>query len=170
MPRRNIYWLITVQWLAHFADEWIFGLPAWCTRHFEPAPDSFWIGMMTVLTVPMIALGWAASRPSAGSAIRLFCAGVQMLFFSNAFFHLITTFVFGEYSPGTATAVALALPLSLLVWRAVLREPGVTGRSFTTALAAGFVFHGLLLLNLLVDKSGWVAGSAQTLSAPYFFL
>ena len=26
---------------------------------------------------------------------------VQMLFFSNAFFHLITTTVFGEYSPGT---------------------------------------------------------------------
>jgi len=34
---------------------------------------------------PMIVLGWAASRPSAGSGIRLACAGVQMLFFSNAF-------------------------------------------------------------------------------------
>ncbi len=51
---------------------------------------------MFVLTVPMIMVGWTASRPAAGSGIRLFCAGVQMLFFSNAFFHLITTFVFGE--------------------------------------------------------------------------
>ncbi len=158
MQGRNIYWLITAQWLAHFADEWMFGLPAWCTRHFEPLPGSFWISMMTVLTVPMIILGWTASRPSAGSGIRLFCAGVQMLFFSNAFFHLITTYVFGEYSPGTATGVILFLPLSLLLWRAVLREHGVTKSSFTTALAAGFVFHGLVLLNLLVDKSGWVAG------------
>ena len=158
MQGRNVYWLITVQWLAHFADEWMFGLPAWCTRHFAPAPASFWVPMMAVLTVPMIMVGWAASRPAAGSGIRLFCAGVQMLFFSNAFFHLITTFVFGEYSPGTATAVVLSLPLSLLLWRAVLREPGVTKSSFAAALVAGFVFHGLVLLNLPIDKSGWVAG------------
>jgi hypothetical protein len=153
---RNVYWLITAQWLAHFADEWILGLPAWCARHFEPLPDFFWIAMMTLLTVPMIMLGWAASRSSAGSGIRLFCAGVQMLFFSNALFHLITTFVFGEYSPGTATGVVF-IPLSLLLWRAVLREPEVTNSSFATALIAGFVFHGLVLLNLLVDKSGWAA-------------
>ena len=44
------------------------------------------------------------------------------------------------------------------LWRIVLREPEVTKSSLTTALVAGFVFHGLLLLNLLVDKSGWVAG------------
>lgn len=47
--------------------------------------------------------------------------------------------------------------LAPLLWRAVLREPGVTKSSFTTAWVAGFVFHGLVLLNLLVDKSGWVA-------------
>ena len=119
MQARNVYWLITLQWLAHFADEWMFGLPDWCTRHFAPAPASFWVPMMTVLTVPMIMVGWAASRPAAGPGIRLFCAGVQMLFFSNAFFHLITTFVFGEYSPGTATAVGLSVPLSLPIWREV---------------------------------------------------
>jgi len=77
-----------------------------------------------------------------------------MLFFSNAFFHLITTFVFEEYSPGTATGIVFLL-LSLLLWWAVLREPEVTKSSFTTALVAGFVFHGLVLLNLLVDKSAW---------------
>ena len=111
--------------------------------------------MMAVVTVPMIMLGWAASRAAAGPGVRLFCAGVQMLFFSNAFFHLITTLVFGEYSPGTATGVVLVLPLSVFVWRAVLREPGVTRSSFATALVAGFVVHGLALLNLLVDKSSW---------------
>ena len=49
-------------------------------------------------------------------------------------------------------------PLSLLLWRAVLREPGVTKSSFAAALVAGFVFHGLVLLNLPIDKSDWVAG------------
>ena len=152
---RHVYWLVTVQWLAHFADEWIFGLPAWCTRHFEPLPESFWLTMMTVVTVPMILLGWTASRRSANSGARLVCAGVQMLFFSNAFFHLITTYLFWEYSPGTATGVFLFLPLSLLLWRVMLREPGVSRSSFTTAMVAGFVVHGLVLLNLLVDKSSW---------------
>jgi hypothetical protein len=78
-----------------------------------------------------------------------------MLFFSNAFFHLITTVVFREYSPGTVTSVVLFVPLSLLLWRAVLREPGVTRTSFAMALVAGFVFHALVLLNLPVDKSAW---------------
>ena len=157
MQVRHTYWLITIQWLAHFADEWLFGLPAWCTRHFEPLPGSFWIIAMIVVTMPMIMLGWTASRPSSGTATRLFCAAVQMLFLSNACFHVITTFAFGEYSPGTATGVVLFLPLSLVVWRVVLREPGVTRSSFTTALVAGFVLHGIVLLNLLVDKGGWAA-------------
>ena len=155
MQGRHIYWLITAQWLAHFADEWMFGLPAWCTTHFEPLPTSFWIMMMSFVTVLMILLGWTASRPAASSGPRLICAGVQMLFFGNAFFHLITTLVFREYSPGTVTAVVLSLPLAPLLWRAVLREPGVTKSSFATAVAAGFVVHGLVLLNLLVDKSSW---------------
>ncbi len=153
---RQIYWLITAEWLAHYADEWMFELPAWCTRHFEPLPESFWVPMMTVVTAPMILLGWAASRPSADSGIRLFCAGVQMVFFANAIFHLITTFVFGEYSPGTGSGV-LILILSPLLWRVVWREPEVTRSSLATALTAGFVVHGLVLLNLLVDKSGWAA-------------
>jgi hypothetical protein len=34
----------------------------------------------------------------------------------------------------------------------------VTRRRFTTALAAGFVSHGVVLLILLVDRSGWGAG------------
>jgi len=114
--------------------------------------------MMTVVTVPVVLLGWSASRPSAGPGSRLVCAGVQMLFFANALFHLITTVAFGEYSPGTATGVVLFLPLSPLLWRAVSREPGVTRGRLVTALVAGFVLHGLVLLNLLVDKSGWGGG------------
>ncbi len=38
---RQIYWLITAEWLAHHADEWMFGLPASCTRHFEPLQELF---------------------------------------------------------------------------------------------------------------------------------
>ena len=79
-----------------------------------------------------------------------------MLFFANALFHLITTFVFGEYSPGTASAV-LFLLLSPLLWRAVAREREVTRSRLAAALSAGFAVHGLILLNLLVDKSGWAA-------------
>ena len=153
---RQIYWLITAEWLVHYADERMFEFPVWCTRHFEPLPESFWIPMMTVVSVPMILIGWAASRPPAGSGIRLLCAGLQMMFFANASFHLITTFVFGEYSPGTGSGV-LFLILSPLLWRVVSREPEVTRSSLATALTAGFVVHGLMLLNLLVDKSGWAA-------------
>lgn len=155
MRGRSLYWLITVQWLAHFADEWMFGLPAWCTRHFEPLPGPFWNTAMSVVTVPMVLLGWAASRPSAGPGVRLVCAGVQMLFFSNALVHLGATVFFREYAPGTATSALLFLPLSVPMWRSVLREPGVTKEGFVGALVGGFVVHGLVLLNQLVDKSGW---------------
>ena len=151
---RLIYGLITAEWLVHFADEWVFGFPAWCTRHFEPLPESFWVPMMSVVTVPVVLLGWAASRASAGSGVRLVCAGVQMVFFANAIFHLITTVVFGEYSPGTGSGV-LFLILSPLLWRVVAREPAVTRSRLATALAAGFAVHGLVALSLMVDKSGW---------------
>ena len=111
--------------------------------------------MMSVLTVLAVILGWVASRPTAGSGSRLTCAAVQMLFFSNAFFHLITTVVFGEYSPGTASGVLLFLPLSVPLWRAVQNEPDVARGNLVAALIAGFVFHALVLLNLLIDKSAW---------------
>ena len=155
MKAQKIYWIIPAQFVAHFADEWVFGLPAWVTRHFAPLPEPFWVSMMSVLTVLALFLGWVASRPTAGPGSRLICAAVQMLFFSNAFFHLITTVVFGEYSPGTASGVLLFLPLSVPLWRAVQNEPDVTRGNLVAALIAGFVFHALVLLNLLIDKSAW---------------
>jgi hypothetical protein len=155
MKAQKIYWVIPAQFVAHFADEWFFDLPAWVTRHFSPLPEPFWVSMMSVLTVLALLLGWVASRPTAGSGSRLTCAAVQMLFFSNAFFHLITTVVFGEYSPGTASGVLLFLPLSVPLWRAVQNEPDVSRGNLVAALIAGFVFHALVLLNLLIDKSAW---------------
>ena len=155
MKAQKIYWLIPAQFMAHFADEWFFGLPAWVTLHFAPLPEPFWVNMMGVLTVLAFVLGWVASRPSAESGSRLTCAAVQMLFFSNALFHLVTTIVFGAYSPGTATGVLLFLPLSVPLWRAVRSVPDVTRGSLIGALIAGFVIHALVLLNLFVDKSAW---------------
>jgi hypothetical protein len=155
MRGRSIYWLIPAQFLAHFADEAMFGLPGWCTKHFAPLPADFWYGAMSVVAVATIVLGWAGSRRSAGPGIRLLCAGVQMLFFANALFHLITTFVFGEYSPGTASGLVLMTPISFLLWKAVRRQPGVGNVHFVTALVTGFVFHKFLLLNLLIDKGAW---------------
>ena len=79
-----------------------------------------------------------------------------MVFFANAIFHLVTTFVFGEYSPGTGSGVLLLI-LSPLLWWVVAREPDVTRSRLAMALTTDFVVHGLVLLNLLVDKSRWAA-------------
>ena len=58
---------------------------------------------------------------------------------ANGLFHIGATLALGRYCPGVITATLLYLPFSLLFFRAVVREQGVSPR----VLAAVVVLCGL---------------------------
>jgi hypothetical protein len=85
----------------------------------------------------VIAANAARSGPhSWGVGIHL---GLQAALFANAVTHLGQTLWFSDYSPGTATALLLFVPMTFYLYRQVLREGYVTRGEAISAAAVGAI-------------------------------
>lgn len=153
VQQQRIYWLLPVEWLAHFADESTAGFPEWATRHFAPLPRPLWIVGMWILTVLVALLSRRAARPHSRVVFPWLACAFQTILFCNGCFHLIATLGFGEYSPGTATGALVFLPASWWFFRVARRDPRMVRPRLALAIAQGFVVHGLVVVSLYFDKS-----------------
>lgn len=149
----RVYWWIPVEWLAHFADESVFGFPEWATRHFAPLPRPLWIVGMWIGSVLLVLLAWRAARPQAGVLSPWLANAFQSILLCNGVFHGVATLWFGEYSPGTATGLLVFLPASWLFFRSTRHDPRMERRRLAIAMALGVVVHGLVVASLYVDKT-----------------
>lgn len=149
----RFHWLIPFAWILHFADEAWFDFPAWASRHSAPLPETLWIPGMWILSVVMIAAGFAASRPGSSAAFPFATATIQSTFAWNAVFHLVTTLWFAEYSPGCGTGLLVFLPATVLFQRGLRRDPRLSGRARAIAAWLGFTLHALVVASLFVSKA-----------------
>ncbi|MFO1077395.1 MAG: HXXEE domain-containing protein [Planctomycetota bacterium] len=152
-PSRRFHWLIPLQWILHFADEAWFGFPAWATRHFAPLPATLWTPGMWIFCVVMTAAGFAASRPNWPAPFPFATATIQSIFAWNAVFHLVSTLVLVEYSPGCGTGLFVFLPATLVFQRELRGDPRLAGRGRVGAAGLGFVLHALVIASLFVSKA-----------------
>lgn len=79
--------------------------------------------------------------------------GVQTIFFTNGFFHLITTFLFEEYSPGLASQVII-FPLSIIAYKMIYESKVLSGRQIASSLTLGIILSALIILSLWWEM-GW---------------
>ena len=95
---------------------------------------------------------WAAVHVENPRTYVFISFAVQTLFFCNALFHGLTTILFNDYSPGVLSGLLLFVPVTLLLFRRKIRSHFLSESDFIAAVVTGFVGHGLILLNLFVDK------------------
>jgi hypothetical protein len=139
MTRRQAVWLLPVVLALHNLEEGFF-FPRYLARVLGrlPAGVREWIGpvgpremALALALATLIPLGfsvWAAARPASRTALWLVLAMWATLLL-NAVWHVAAALVlFGGYGPGVVTAVALNLPVSVLVLRRLLRSSGSVGR------------------------------------------
>jgi Protein of unknown function with HXXEE motif len=169
MTRRGAIWLLPPVLLLHNLEEGL-SFPRYLPRSLGrlPAAVRDWIGpvslreMVIALTfATVVPLGfslWAAARPASQTALWLVLAMWSTLLL-NAVWHVTAALVvFGGYAPGVATAVALNLPLSVLVLRRAAAEQWVSRRARWALVPGAVAFHlpgalGLMLLSRALGGS-----------------
>jgi hypothetical protein len=170
MTRRRAIWLLPLVLALHNLEEGIF-FPRYMPRVLGRLPPSArdWIGPVSLREMGValalataIPLGfslWAAARPASRTALWLVLAMWATLLL-NAAWHVAAALVlFGGYAPGVATAVAVNLPLSVLVLRRAATEQWLSRRARWALVPAAVAFHlpgalGLMLLGRALSGSG----------------
>lgn len=145
--------LAPLAYCIHQLDEDAGDFRGWRLRHFEANNHLSVHQVFVILTAITLSLIlWFSVRQSVATAnlMLFFLMATQV---NNAIYHVITTLVFQDYSPGTLTAALLYLPVNVVIWRQALREGWATPRSLLVLFllgAAGFWAFELIGPQLIV--------------------
>ena len=107
-----IFWLPFVLFLIHSIEEIAFGFPAWATAHFGSTTLFFFIQHHVPLFILAFVSSYFAAKKNGSVFWRVLTTAWQVQFVVNGLFHVITTIVFKEYSPGVITGLLLFLPFT----------------------------------------------------------
>ncbi|MEP7226123.1 MAG: HXXEE domain-containing protein [Gemmatimonadales bacterium] len=170
MTRGWAIWLLPLVLALHNLEEGVFFrryVPRVLGR--LPAGARDWIGpvslreMGVALTLAtVIPLGfslWAAARPASRTPLWLVLAMWATLLLNAAWHVAAALMLFGGYAPGVVTAVALNLPLSLLVLRRAVTKHWLSRPALRALVPAAVALHlvgavGLMLLARAMSGSG----------------
>lgn len=135
-------WLLPPAYVAHVAEEYWGGFPAWLNRTVGASlTEERFLEFNAFLLLGMVAAVVAARavRPLRGLLVTV--ATVVVL---NAGLHVGGTVVTGRYSPGAITAVLLWAPLGTAILRGLWRE--LPRLVFLPAVLVGAGLHAMVSL------------------------
>lgn len=146
MKFHRLIWLMPAAFAPHIVEEYATGFPDWVTHTLgrSMTGGAFLANNTLFMAILLTLTAWAAWRPSPVSAFALLSWASGNLFW-NSIFHIVTTALYGRWSPGLLTAMLLYLPISLLVARAALRERVLRRGAFTAAVCIGGAFMLLVI-------------------------
>ncbi len=129
-------WLFAVAITIHNLEEAL-RLPAWSQsagRWHHPVGARefrFAVGVLTALAYVAACLSMVGGKESAGAYL---VAGYALAMLLNVFFpHLLATLIMRRYAPGTATALLLNLPVTLLLLHRGVQQGYIRLSTFTWA-------------------------------------
>jgi len=86
-----------------------------------------------------------------GSKLGIFLSFVvQITLFTNGLFHIITTIVWKEYSPGVITQI-LIVPITYIVFRGIKKNRFLSTKEINYALLVGCIISALIIASLWID-------------------
>jgi hypothetical protein len=144
----NLQWLFPVVITLHNVEEAIW-FPAWAKRtgfwRRPVSPGTFRFAA-AVLAVLALAVTWLSARSGGQTLWTYLMFGYMAAVLANVVYpHVAISIATRSYTPGTATAVALNLPVLSFLVASALAEGQVSGWK---AVAYGAGTPGLLLLSL----------------------
>ncbi len=142
-----MFWIATVALLAHVLEEYP-RFPAWATRHFGRTSRAWYVYSHLVLLVAVGLLSTRAQAAGPRSSWAVLVLAVQWILATNALFHVATTLVFREYSPGVMTGTFLVLPSTAYLYYRVSSLELVTTTQLASAIALGTVLSATAIASL----------------------
>jgi hypothetical protein len=147
----NLPWVTFALLLLHIAEESAFGFPVWATAHFGTTTPGFY----ALSHIPLVgAAAYVARRATRlDASARWLAAGimVQTALGANGIFHIASTLLFRQYSPGLITSVGLYLPFTLYFLRRASRDGRIRPAQLIMACAVGVSVAVLLSASLALD-------------------
>lgn len=123
--------------IHHYEEHILFNFREWRLLYFpntnELSTELVFMILTSVSLIYVILHNIFPSRASARSAL-LFLMASQV---HNVIFHAGSTLYFWHFSPGLYTAIALYVPVNILIAYVALKESWVSGRSLVVLFVAG---------------------------------
>ncbi len=159
MPFPLLSWSFAVAMTLHNLEEALW-LPRWSQsagRWHHPVGARefrFAVGVLTALAYVAAYLSMVGGKESAGAYL---VAGYALAMLLNVFFlHLPATLIMRRYAPGTATALLLNLPVTLLLLYQGVQQGYIRLSTFTWAgpLVVGAILSSIPLL-FAIGRRAW---------------
>jgi len=131
-------WLLPIALLSHQVEEWFGGFPEWSRIVFGRGvtPGQF----LLINSIGLIIITFGTAAAFRERRLAWIVASIATLMGLNAVLHGLATALLGPYSPGTATGLLLALPVSVVVLRS--SAACLPRHQFIGGVLAGVLLHG----------------------------
>src|SRR3989442_11756638 len=146
----QLCWFIFAFLVAHVLEEFP-GFPEWATRHFGTTTTGFYILSHIPLLTGAFFIVYRSSKDQKNGAWIFLAVLVQWALFVNGLFHLTTTLVFREYSPGVVTALVLYVPFTVYFLKRVIRDGYLSHKQVVISCVGGTVLTALIIGSLWLD-------------------
>jgi hypothetical protein len=131
-----IQWLPLIVFVAHMFEEYP-RFPSWATRHFGATSTAWYVYSHLLLVAVMVVVCRAAEKASPQTWGRILGTALMMTLALNGVFHLVSTFLFREYSPGVVTGTLLFFPATAYLLIVTARESLLTTTQIGVAAVIG---------------------------------
>lgn len=137
-------WLLPITYLAHVAEEYFLGFPAWvaAVSGVRLSPERF----IELNTFFFAVMGLAVLIAMAIRPARVLLVPLAAIVVVNPLLHLGGTIITGRYSPGALTGMLLWLPLGLTLLARLRRE--LPRAALAIGIVAGLGLHAMVMLSL----------------------
>lgn len=133
-----VFWLPYIVLLIHTIEE-IPGFSKWATRHIAPMSTFKHVNVQVCIILLVLLVSYKASTIGYNSIWVMLAAAFQIHIGINALFHVVTTLLYKEYSPGLLTAITLMLPSTIFFFHQMYLGSRLTMIELTVSLIAGTI-------------------------------
>jgi hypothetical protein len=142
-----MYWIPALVFLIHVAEEYP-RFPEWATRHFGATSRAWYVYTHILLIAVAVVICARAQDAAPRTLWPLLATSFQWVVATNAIFHIATTLLFREYSPGLFTGTALFPPATAYMFNRTLSEELLTPLQVASVLGLGTVVGGAAVASL----------------------
>lgn len=134
--------------ILHCVEEYFFGFSIWATTHFGTTTQTWYLLSHLFLAIILAVIAIYVFR---GYKVGIYWAWVvQTLLVTNGLFHIFTTILWREYSPGIISQLVV-IPITYLFVKTIRKANILSANEMVTASLLGTVISVLILLTLIID-------------------
>lgn len=140
-----MFLFIPIELIIHIIEE-LPRFPAWASKYFGKTTLDWYLISHAVIYPAVLLVAYQANK---GEYIWIFIAvATQTAIFTNGLFHLVTTFVFKEYSPGLISSILVTIPFSAIFYKDLLVNQTLSLSTISHAILTGSAISFLIIVSL----------------------